>query len=136
MIKIENIENLHGLTENNNTFSVLNNENKIIIENKKDKMKTELIYNPDNVISVLEKIKKLTDTKIILNNMNDREILSYIQSKGYDKVLWNLIGKAMHKFNMIEEGDKIAVGISGGKDSLVTLNAFVRVKKLHRLILK
>ena len=45
MIKIENIENLHGLTENNNTFSVLNNENKIIIENKKNKMKTELIYN-------------------------------------------------------------------------------------------
>ena len=133
MIKIENIENLHGLTENNNTFSVLNNENKIIIENKKDKMKTELIYNPDNVISVLEKIKKLTDIKIILNNMNDREILSYIQSKGYDKVLWNLIGKAMHKFNMIEEGDKIAVGISGGKDSLVTLNAFVRVKKITQI---
>lgn len=34
----------------------------------------------------------------------------------------------MHKYNMIEEGDRIAVGISGGKDSLTTLNALIRVQ--------
>ena len=31
--------------------------------------------------------------------------------------------KAVEKYNLIEEGDKIAVGISGGKDSLVLLKA-------------
>lgn len=135
MIKIKNIEELHGITEGNYNFYTNNNEEKdlIIIENKKDKLKIEIEYNKNNIINALEKIKKLTEIKIVPDEMNDREILSYIQSKGYDKVLWNLIGKAMHQFNMIEEGDKIAVGVSGGKDSLVTLNAFVRVKKIAKI---
>lgn len=135
MIKIENIKNLHNLQEGNYIFSVTADEgiNKIILENKREKLKIELEYNEDNCVSVLEKIKKLTDIKIVLNNMNEREVLTYIQSKGYEKVLWNPIGKAMHQFNMIEEGDKIAVGVSGGKDSLVTLNAFVRVKKIAKI---
>ena len=135
MIKFENIENLHNLAEGNFKFSVINSEteNKIVIENRKEKLKIELDYNIGNSISVLEKIKRLTDIKIVLNQMNEREILSFIQSKGYDKILWNPIGKAMHQFNMVEEGDKIAVGVSGGKDSLVTLNAFVRVKKIAKV---
>ena len=133
MIKIDNIKNLEGETEWNFRFSIDEEKNKIILENKKEKINMEFEYNEGNFVSVLEKIKKLTDIKIVLNKMNDREILSYIQSKGYDKTLWNPIGKAMHQFNMIEEGDKIAVGVSGGKDSLVTLNAFVRVKKIAKL---
>ncbi|WP_407537497.1 tRNA 2-thiocytidine biosynthesis TtcA family protein [Cetobacterium somerae] len=36
----------------------------------------------------------------------------------------------MHDYNMIEEGDRIAVGISGGKDSLTVLNALIRIKKI------
>ena len=32
--------------------------------------------------------------------------------------------------NMIEEGDRIAIGISGGKDSLTVLNALIRVRKI------
>ena len=35
----------------------------------------------------------------------------------------------MHRYNMVEAGDRIAVGVSGGKDSMTTLNALVRVKK-------
>lgn len=62
--------------------------------------------------------------------MNKREILAYIQSKGFEKILWSPIGKAMHEFNMIEEGDRIAVGISGGKDSLTVLNALIRIKEI------
>ena len=131
MIKIENIRELHGREEGNYIFFV--EDGKLILENKKEKIKIEFEYNEGNSVSVLEKIKKLTEIKIVLGKMNDREVLSYIQSKGYDKTLWNLIGKAMHRFNMIEEGDKIAVGVSGGKDSLVTLNAFVRVKKIAKV---
>lgn len=68
-----------------------------------------------------------------IENKKEREVLAFIEAKGYNKVLWNKIGKAMHRFNMIEPGDKIAVGISGGKDSLVLLNSFVRIKKIANL---
>lgn len=37
--------------------------------------------------------------------------------------------KAVEKFNLIENGDKIAVGVSGGKDSLVLLKALCDFKK-------
>ena len=41
-------------------------------------------------------------------------------SKAY-KTLNRLLGKALHAYNMIEDGDRIAVGLSGGKDSWTLL---------------
>lgn len=64
---------------------------------------------------------------------NKNNILARIEGKGFGKTIWSPIGRAMHDYNMIEEGDRIAVGISGGKDSLTTLNALVRVKKIAQV---
>lgn len=36
--------------------------------------------------------------------------------------------KAIQEFDLIQDGDKIAVGVSGGKDSLVLLEGLVRLK--------
>jgi len=44
------------------------------------------------------------------------------------KVL-DAIGRAMGRFSMLRSGDRIAVGISGGKDSLTLLHALVAYKK-------
>jgi len=37
------------------------------------------------------------------------------------KRLRHLAGRAIHQYKLIEEGDRIAVGVSGGKDSLVLI---------------
>ena len=37
--------------------------------------------------------------------------------------------KAVQQYNMIENGDKIAVGVSGGKDSLILLEGLVRLRE-------
>ena len=37
------------------------------------------------------------------------------------KALNRAVGKAIHRYNMISEGDRIAVGLSGGKDSLTMM---------------
>lgn len=37
--------------------------------------------------------------------------------------------KAIQQYNMIQDGDRIAVGISGGKDSMILLNGLALLKK-------
>ena len=39
--------------------------------------------------------------------------------------------KAMEEYNMIEEGDKIAICLSGGKDSLTLLHAFKALQRFY-----
>ena len=41
------------------------------------------------------------------------------------------VRKICDQFNLIEDGDKIAVGVSGGKDSLVLLQALSEYKKFN-----
>ena len=43
----------------------------------------------------------------------------------------SLVRKACDEYNMIEEGDKIAVGISGGKDSLTLLYALAHLRRFY-----
>ena len=47
------------------------------------------------------------------------------------KKLLSLIRQAIKEYDMIEEGDKIAVGVSGGKDSLTLLYAMKQLQAFY-----
>ena len=47
------------------------------------------------------------------------------------KKLLSLTRAAVDKYNMISEGDKIAVGVSGGKDSLALLLALAKIRDFY-----
>jgi len=40
----------------------------------------------------------------------------------WEKEIRSLVGKAVHRYGLIQEGDRILVGVSGGKDSLSLLH--------------
>lgn len=63
---------------------------------------------------------------------NERASLADIEKsliKRYRKKIWSKFVKAINEYNLIEEGDKIAVAISGGKDSLIMAKLFQELKK-------
>lgn len=47
------------------------------------------------------------------------------------KKIVSLTRRAIEDYDMIREGDKIAVGVSGGKDSLVLLNALAELSRYY-----
>ncbi len=50
----------------------------------------------------------------------------------YKKSIWSKFLKAISDFDMINDGDKIAIGVSGGKDSLLLVKLFQELKKDRR----
>ena len=53
--------------------------------------------------------------------------------KKYRGSLWTKFIKGIKKYNMIQDGDKIAIAMSGGKDSLLLAKLFQELKK-HPLV--
>lgn len=49
--------------------------------------------------------------------------------KKFRKEIWSKFVKGLQEYNMIEEGDKICVTISGGKDSLIMAKLFQELQK-------
>jgi len=46
-----------------------------------------------------------------------------------EKTLLRKVGEAIHRFRMIEDGDRIAVAVSGGKDSITLLEALLLLQR-------
>ena len=47
-----------------------------------------------------------------------------------EKKLMNKIRKTINKYSLVEDGDKVLVGLSGGKDSLVLLKSLAWKKSI------
>ena len=51
------------------------------------------------------------------------------QTKNLEKAILRKVGQAVTRFKMIREGDRVAVALSGGKDSLALLEALLLLQK-------
>lgn len=47
----------------------------------------------------------------------------------FEKTILRKVGEAIGRFKMIREGDRVAVGLSGGKDSVTLLEALILLQK-------
>lgn len=68
----------------------------------------------------------------ILVPFNERKPLAEIERsliKKYRKHIWSKFLKAIKDFKLVEEGDRIAVGVSGGKDSMLLAKLFQELKR-------
>ena len=54
-------------------------------------------------------------------------------TKTYRKEIWKKFIKGITEYEMISEGDKIAVCISGGKDSMLLAKCFQELKKHKKM---
>jgi len=52
------------------------------------------------------------------------------------KLIYRQVGKAVVDYQMIEDGDKILAGISGGKDSFVMLDALLHLQRVAKINFK
>ena len=64
-------------------------------------------------------------------NERAREIEKSIRKK-FHKVLFSRFAKAINEYDMIQENDKIAVCISGGKDSMLMAKLFQELKRHNK----
>jgi tRNA 2-thiocytidine biosynthesis protein TtcA len=64
--------------------------------------------------------------------MGNREKLTYWQKRHLEHVK-NQVAKAVSDFEMIEDGDRVLAAVSGGKDSLVMLDALAAFRKFKKV---
>lgn len=72
----------------------------------------------------------------VLVPFNERRPLDEIERsiiKTYRKGIWSKFLKAINDYDMIKPGDKIAVAISGGKDSLLMAKLFQELHKFSKI---
>ena len=68
----------------------------------------------------------------IIRPTNERKDLAEIEKNLitiYRKPIWSKFTKALKQFELVNPGDKVAVAISGGKDSLLLAKLFQQLRK-------
>lgn len=81
----------------------------------------------------LKKGSEILNNCELITSENELKSLEEIErslQKKFRPKLWSPFIKALKEFNMVQDGDKIAVAISGGKDSLLLAKLFQELKRI------
>lgn len=73
------------------------------------------------------------ETLIPLSERKPLEEIERSLIKKYRKSIWSNFVKAIKEYSLVEEGDRVAVAVSGGKDSLLMAKLFQELQK-HKKI--
>ncbi|WP_290906498.1 ATP-binding protein, partial [Eubacterium sp.] len=65
-------------------------------------------------------------------NSNRAKDIERSINKKFHKEIWSRFTAALNDYNLVEEGDKIAVCISGGKDSMLMAKLFQELKRHNK----
>ena len=91
-------------------------------------------YDAGNVTGGYRSYLKLTLTRFVQKDLEEqlaertREIERSILKK-FRRSVWRPFTKALNEYQLVQEGDKIAVCISGGKDSMLMAKLFQELKR-------
>lgn len=108
----------------------IKNRREKVIDFKIKLFKLEIFMNFDNDIVMSNSIAGNGCSTVIPDG--EKKPLKDIERsivKTYRKHIWSKFVKAVKNYNLIEEGDKIAVGISGGKDSMLMAKLFQELQR-------
>ena len=65
--------------------------------------------------------------------MKSSEEITKSITKRFRKEIWKMFVKGISEYEMISDGDKIAVCISGGKDSMLMAKCFQEIQKHQKM---
>ena len=71
----------------------------------------------------------LFDLKVVIEMLSKKEEIERSIITKFRKEIWRPFTKAVREYQLIQEGDKIAVCISGGKDSMLLAKCIEELKK-------
>lgn len=59
--------------------------------------------------------------------------MTILKKDDFNKKIFSKIENLIVQYNLIENGDNIAIALSGGKDSVLTLHALVKYQKISNI---
>ena len=66
-----------------------------------------------------------------MENQYARDVEASLRKK-FKKNIWSRFARAINNYDLVQPGDKIAVCISGGKDSMVMAKCFQELKRHNK----